>query len=223
MPPPSLPPFAELAADPDPPLDLLALAIAAEFRAVDAPAVLERLDDLGGELAAAVGAAPRSPAAELAACRRQLAERHGFLGSHERYDDPENSMLDLVLRRGRGLPILLSIVYIEAARRAGITLAGVGLPGHFVIGHFGADPPLLIDPFNGGAPLESPLGSSPLPRSRPHQIAGRMLNNLLGSYERRGQLGPALRAAELRLRLPAVDAQRELMAAELRALRARLN
>ena len=46
-------------------------------------------------------------------------------------------MLDLVLARRTGLPILLSVVYVEAARRAGIRLSGVGLPGHFVVGHFG--------------------------------------------------------------------------------------
>ena len=59
-------------------------------------------------------------------------------------------MLDLVLTRRRGLPILLSVVYVEVARRAGIQIAGVGLPGHFVVGHFGTDPPVLLDPFAGG-------------------------------------------------------------------------
>ena len=67
------------------------------------------------------------------------------------YDHPDNSMLDLVLTRRRGLPILLSVVYVEVARRAGIELAGVGLPGHFVVGHFGAEPAALLDPFAGGA------------------------------------------------------------------------
>src|SRR5450755_4022683 len=62
------------------------------------------------------------------ACGQLLGAAHGFAGNRERYDDPDNSMLDLVLARRRGLPILLSVVYIEVARRGGIPLAGVGLP-----------------------------------------------------------------------------------------------
>src|SRR5688572_25653920 len=132
---PELPPFRELAGSPEPPLDLLALALAAEFRDVDARAALDRLDALGSEIAAAVAATDGSPHAEARACVDVLAGAHGFTGDAERYDDPENSMLDRVLERRRGLPILLSVVYVEAARRADVPLVGVGLPGHFVVAH----------------------------------------------------------------------------------------
>ena len=162
--------FTTLAGDPGAPLDRLALALAAEFRPVDAGAALAALDALGADLAAAVPAGA-GPDAEVRACAEVLGERHGFRGDRERYDAPENSMLDLVLERRRGLPILLSAVYVEAARRAGIALAGVGLPGHFVVGHFGARPPLLLDPFAGGealpAPPASPAASGRGARTRP--------------------------------------------------------
>jgi regulator of sirC expression with transglutaminase-like and TPR domain len=130
-------------------------------------------------------------------------------------------MLDLVLARCRGLPILLSVVYVEAARRAGIELRGVGLPGHFVVGHFGADPPLLLDPFAGGGRIDA---RSPQIRPwRTHEIAMRMLNNLVAAYQRRGHLGSAILAATMRLALPAEQPERDVVQAELRALQARLN
>ena len=108
------------------------------------------LDALGADLSAAAQRTTRSPEEVTAACTEVLGGVHRFEGDRQHYDDPQNSMLDVVLERRRGLPILLSVVYIEAARRAGIALSGVGLPGHFVVGHFGADPPRLLDPFDGG-------------------------------------------------------------------------
>jgi regulator of sirC expression with transglutaminase-like and TPR domain len=132
-------------------------------------------------------------------------------------------MLDLVLERRTGLPILLSVVYVEAARRAGIALAGVGLPGHFVVGHFGAEPPILLDPFSRG---RISTGEARVAGVRPwgaHEIALRMLNNLIGSYAVRGDLAHAIHASELRLALPVDDTVRAALRAEVKALRARLN
>lgn len=224
-----LAPFAELASDPGPAIDVLALAMAAEFRAVDALAAIAMLDELGKELGEALAetadASNGSPREMAIACGQLLGGEHGFAGDRERYDDPDNSMLDIVLSRRRGLPILLSVVYVEVARRANIPLAGVGLPGHFVVGHFGSDPPVLIDPFGGGVALDAPA-PAPEMSVRPwhaHEIAWRMLNNLVASYERRGDLGRAIRAAQMRLMLPAGGAHRDVMATELRALQARLN
>ena len=216
----ALPDFATLAAQRSPALDELALALAAEFRAVDDARALLELDRLGAELAGAAGAGPDG---EAAACREILGERHGFAGERDRYYHPDNSMLDLVLERRRGLPILLSTVYVEAARRAGIPLAGVGLPGHYVVGHFGSDPPLLLDPFSGGAPISAEGPAELVRPSTAHETALRMLTNLVAAFTRRGELQPAIRAAELRLALPLAEAEREAVAAQLRSLRARLN
>jgi regulator of sirC expression with transglutaminase-like and TPR domain len=214
-----MPPFAELAATRDPPLDLLALALAAEFREVDEQRVLRALDGFSEEVAA-WGA--RTPLEQVTALSSVLGEAHGFAGDKEEYDHPDNSMLDLVVERRRGLPILLSVVYVEVARRARIPLAGVGLPGHFVVGHAGASPPLLLDPFNGGAAIEATPDAT-LPWTGSVDVAMRMLNNLVGSLHRRGDLGGAIRAAEMRLQLPAPDPLRDTLRAEARALRARLN
>ena len=219
-----LPSFAELVAAGDPPLDALALALAAEFRDVDAAAAFARLDALGADLAEALDAVPPLPEAEARACGAVLGVRHGFTGDAEDYDHPDNSMLDVVLERRRGLPILLSVVYVEVARRAGVALAGIGLPGHFLAGHVGASPPLLLDPFAGGALVEGDPPPDALLRPwRSTEVAMRMLNNLVAAHQRRGDLGAAIRAAGLRTVLPAPDAERTRLEAEHRALQARLN
>ena len=215
--------FSALASDAHAPLDALALALAAEFRPVDAGAAMDALDALGAELAIVASRGPGTPEADVETCATVLGGRHGYVGDRAEYDDPRNSMLDAVIERRRGLPIVLSVLYVEAARRAGIPLRGVGLPGHFVVGHFGADPPLLIDPFGGGARVGENV---PRVRLRPwtnHEIALRMLNNLVPAFERRGDIGAAIRAASMRLELPTAPALRETLELELKALRARLN
>ncbi len=218
-----LPGFAELAGAPDATLDVIALGLAAEFREVDAAAAIAELDALGEELAGTPGVAGGDPSAQAFACARLLGTERGFAGDREDYDHPDNSMLDTVLVRRRGLPILLSAIYVEVARRAGIALAGVGLPGHFVVGHFGVEPPLLVDPFAGGAAVQEPVPRALVRPWGAHETAMRMLNNLVGSYQRRGDLGSAIRAARMRMALPSGGPEREVLRAELRAIQARLN
>jgi regulator of sirC expression with transglutaminase-like and TPR domain len=84
----------------------------------------------------------------------------GFAGNREQYVDPRNSFLNDVIERRIGIPITLSVVYLDVGRRAGLPLAGVGFPGHFLVrcemprdrGREESGP-LVIDPFNGGALL----------------------------------------------------------------------
>jgi hypothetical protein len=218
-----MPSFAVLAAAPDAALDVLALALGAEFRDVDVAGAIARLDVLGAELSHAAGRTSGTPDALALACGQLLGVVHGFAGDRERYDHPDNSMLDVVLTRRRGLPILLSVVYVEVARRAGIPLAGVGLPGHFVVGHFGADPPLLFDPFAGGGAVEADVAQVFVRPWRAAEIAMRMLNNPVAAYQRRGDLGAAIRAASMRLALPAEGSLCDALRAELRAIKAGLN
>ncbi len=222
---PGMPSFAELAVMPDPPLDAIALALAAELGDVDRAAAMARLDRLGAKLSHAAGQTSGTPEALTLACGELLGVDQGFAGAREDYDDPASSMLDAVLATRRGLPILLSVVYVEVARRANIPLAGVGLPGHFVVGHFGADPPPLLDPFAGGGTVlvdVARFGALVRPW-RVHEIALRMLNNLVLVYQRRGDLGAAIRAASMRLALPVEGSLRDGLQAELRAIQARLN
>lgn len=214
--------FATLAAGEHPGLDELALAMAGEFGDVDAQNALDALDRLGEAIAAAVGGEAGDPRAEVDAVCSVLGQQRGFVGDRDDYDHPDNSMLDRVLARRTGLPILLSVVYVEAARRGGVELAGVGLPGHFVVGHFGAGGPLLLDPFAGGVRLDVG-GSADVSPWGAHQTALRMLNNLVGSYQRRHDLTRAIRAAEMRLELPLADGHAAAFTAQLQALRAVLN
>ena len=216
--------FKTLAEVPDPPLDELALALAAEFRTVDADGARAELDRLADELAELVGGA--SPHEQAEACRLVLGERHGFTGDRDEYDHPDNSMLDVVLERRRGLPILLSVVYVETARRAGFSLGGVGLPGHYVVAHFGAEPPLLLDPFSGGVSVAGVAPQVAEIYVRPwssHETGLRILNNLRGAYSARCDFSRAIRAAELRLLLPLDESTRTGLAADLRSLQAQFN
>jgi len=211
--------FRHVAAQPDARVEDLALALAGAFRPVDAEGALARLDALAAEVRDALPPAPR-PLDEVQALGDVLARRHDYAGDTETYDDPVNSWLDVVLERRRGLPITLSVLYVAVAHRAGIALAGFGLPGHFVAGHVATDPPLLVDPFRRGTPVAPP---GPVAPWTAHATALRMLNNLVAAFERRSDLANAILAAELRLLLPAPRPERAGLEVELRALRARLN
>jgi regulator of sirC expression with transglutaminase-like and TPR domain len=119
------------------------------------------LDTLCGLLGAVVE--PGLDAAEVLDGLDRLAEdcptdftgviQHLFVdgrlrGDTDTYHAPENSVLHHVLRRGRGMPITLSVVAIEVGRRVGVEVAGVALPGHFVVRL--ADTERFADPFGGG-------------------------------------------------------------------------
>lgn len=88
----------------------------------------------------------------LATCRvinRVLFHEFGFRGNAEDYEDPLNSFLHTVLRRRKGIPISLSILYILVAGRCGLELEPVALPGHFVVACFKRDV-FFVDPFERG-------------------------------------------------------------------------
>ncbi|MFG2286894.1 tetratricopeptide repeat protein [Streptomyces sp. NPDC048595] len=147
--------FAETARAEAPDLALLCLLIGAEAD----PGLDERgIDDVQIELDRLAGLLPYAPTGGPGAWARNLAEllgaRCGFGGSPADYRRLESSLLHEVVRRRRGLPILLSVVWMEVARRAGAPVYGVALPGHFVVGFgdpYGAH--VLADPFGGGRPL----------------------------------------------------------------------
>ncbi|MGZ5426193.1 MAG: transglutaminase family protein [Thermoanaerobaculia bacterium] len=83
---------------------------------------------------------------------RVLSEELGFAGDEDDYYDPRNVLLGPLLERRKGMPILLSVLWMEVGRRAGIPVAGIGLPGHFIV-RVGPPPGTLADPFAGGVPL----------------------------------------------------------------------
>ena len=118
-------------------LDLAAIEVArfAYPELVDAD-VLVQLDDLAAEVRGTTHLA----------LRRVISISHGIGGNVDDYDDPDNSYLNCVLASRRGIPISLSILWMEVGRRAGMEMQGVGLPGHFVVYAAGQ----LVDPFHYG-------------------------------------------------------------------------
>lgn len=170
------------------------------------------LDRLAGLLPYGVGDA-RSWAEALA---ELLGGACDFRGTPAEYQRLESSLLPQVLRRRRGLPILLSVIWIEVARRAGAPVYGVALPGHFVVGFGAAQDRVLADPFNGGRPLTgadaellvvgatgAPLDPSMLTPADPLAIVLRILNNIRAwAAARPEQSAVALWALDLSLLLP---------------------
>jgi len=134
-----------------------ALAIArVEYPSLDTAPYLALLDRMGDEASTRVGR-PDGPFEEtLRAFNEYFYDELGFSGNRERYDDPRNSFLNEVLNRRTGIPISLAVVYLEVARRAGIRLAGVNFPGHFLLRApqnvaRGTDDVTIVDPFHAGA------------------------------------------------------------------------
>ncbi len=142
----------------------------------------------------------------------------GFAGAPSDYAHLESSLLPDVLRRRRGLPILLSTVWTEVARRVGVPAYGVGLPGHFVVGVGDPDGTrVLVDPFTGGRLLPydrardiaAETGRSLRPEHlRPHDpidTIDRVLGNVRGWATTPERARHRLWAAELALLLPRHD------------------
>ncbi|KOU35839.1 transglutaminase-like domain-containing protein [Streptomyces sp. WM6378] len=153
----------------------------------------------------------------------------GFHGSPPDYQRLESSLLHEVLRRRRGLPILLSVVWIEVARRAGAPVYGVALPGHFVVGFGPRDDRVLADPFDAGRLLTgadaellvagatgAPLDESMLNPAAPLDVVLRILNNIRAWAAARPERSDvALWAVELSLLLPSHPARLRFERAQL--------
>ena len=123
--------FAEIARAPDARIDLAeaALIVAAEeYPDLDVRAYQGRLDDLARAAGERLRAAPGG-SGEVALLNHFLFVDEGFAGNRDEYYDPKNSFLNDVIDRRRGIPITLSIVYMEVARRVGIEIRGVGFRG----------------------------------------------------------------------------------------------
>jgi regulator of sirC expression with transglutaminase-like and TPR domain len=156
---------------------------------------LARLDELAAGARPAVLAEAGSHAQGLALAE-WLFEKQVFRGNTTNYDDPRNSYLNEVVDRRLGIPISLSVVFLEVAGRVGVTAHGVGMPGHFIVSVPGEDAPLLLDPFHGGRVLSLDDCAELVRRSAGHQafdpqwlvpadprdIVTRMLNNLRQFY-----------------------------------------
>lgn len=202
------------------PLDEAALLIAAcDHPPLDVVGQLARLDDIAGSC----------PSPTPDAIVRHLIHHVGLGGDVESYDAPDNSFVDRVLDRGAGLPITLAVITIEVARRLGVHLVGVGMPGHFLVGvspddPFGvprSTPERFVDMFGGGTFLDVDAARR-LYRSldsgsdrwddlwlRPvssRLILIRILNNLKGSFTRRRDLSGMQWVMQMRQAFPELAA-----------------
>jgi regulator of sirC expression with transglutaminase-like and TPR domain len=191
------------------PIDLAraALTIARlEYPQLGFAASLDTLDRIGERAAARLGPDAGAPLRTRVAALNQLVfDEEGFAGHRTPHDDFRNSCLNVVLERRIGIPITLALVYIEVARRAGLTVLGVGFPGHFLMRvpageHPGDARDLILDPFNGGAEIDAedcrallarhlglmnedvPMAPSLLRPCPPRHMLARMLNNLKRTY-----------------------------------------
>jgi regulator of sirC expression with transglutaminase-like and TPR domain len=195
-----------------------ALLVAAEEepRRCDVEGCLRLLGELGEGARARIERAAADPVeagarGAVEALNQYLFGELGFRGNEADYYDPRNSLLHHVLERRTGIPITLSIVYMEVGRRAGLSVEGVGLPGHFVVRAFepgGA--PVLVDPFNAKATDEEEcqqrldliyggrvtLGAEHLRAAGVREILARVLGNLKGVYAQAQMSGRALAAVE---------------------------
>ncbi len=151
------------------------------------------LDEMAGELSARLEG-KRSGLAILRSFADFLFDELGFTGNSLDYYDPDNSYVNRVLDRRAGIPITLSLVYLFLARRVGLAMEGIGLPGHFVVRLAGPEAELYVDAYDSGRVLSRAecarfvvsAGYEPRPEffapSSPRDILARMLRNLVHVY-----------------------------------------
>ncbi|MER5294840.1 transglutaminase-like domain-containing protein [Streptomyces pharetrae] len=213
--------FAEEARAERPDLSMLCLLLAAAGDAALDEAGIDAAQMELDRLAGLLPYRPGGPRAWAEATRDLLGGRLGFRGTAGDYRLLESSLLHEVLRRRRGLPILLSVVWMEVARRAGAPVYGVALPGHFVVGFGTAGERVLADPFDGGRVLTgmdaellvvgstgAPLDPSVLTPAAPGEVVLRILNNIRAWAAARPERSDvSLWAVELSLLLPSHPAR----------------
>ena len=164
------------------------------------------------------------PIAVIEELNRYLFEEEGFRGNSEDYYDPKNSFLNEVVDRRKGIPITLSILYMETAWRLDLPVVGVGLPGHFIVKYKTAAREILIDPYHRGTLLSEEDCQRTVDQIYQGKIAfhrglltsipktvilARMLNNLKGTYLRRKDFPRALAVVQ-RLMIIHPDSPTEL-------------
>lgn len=207
--------FAHVVNRPDMELDMAALLIGEWERPdIDIAHYTGILDEWASAAAKQVGSGPLGV---IHALNGLLFEELGFHPNQDDYYDPRNSFLADVLDRRTGIPITLSIVYMEVARRMGVTVRGVSFPGHFLVRYEAGSEWFILDPFRKGILLGqdaltellrrsvgegaelAPELLEPATRAR---ILIRVLSNLAGIYARQGDV---LRSIEVLERMLIIE------------------
>lgn len=199
--------FSELLSQEDDKIDLAraCLRIAEDaYPGLDVDGYIGEIDRLAKRLRARI-ALSAAPEERVVALNEFLYDDLGFSGNTENYYDPRNSYLNEVIDRRSGIPISLSILYMEIGRRIDLDLQGVSFPGHFLVRLRVRGGTLVLDPFSGGAPQSEdelrerlkrviprgatggiPVSDLPLDQflepAGNRQIIARVLRNLKGVY-----------------------------------------
>jgi regulator of sirC expression with transglutaminase-like and TPR domain len=193
----------------------------ADYPDLDIDVYVARIDQLAAEAQARLGS-EADVYRTLAVLNDVLFRQHGFRGNRDNYFDPRNSFLNEVLDRRTGIPISLSVLYIEVAQKIALPLQGVGFPGHFLVKYTAVNEEIVIDPFNQGEirsrkHLQTMLNRlyggkvsfDPefLAAKSKKQILMRMLNNLQLIYLRENDLIKGLSIVERLLILDPASAE----------------
>jgi regulator of sirC expression with transglutaminase-like and TPR domain len=195
-------------------LDEAALLIAASLQpGLDEIEWLAALDVLAGDC----------PTPTAAGVARYLFDTLGFTGNESSYYDWRNSCLDRVIATRVGIPITLSVLMIEVARRVGVRLVGVGMPAHFLVG-VADDPDSFYDPFHGPDRLDRRAAAALFQRvtgggatwnddfltaTSHRDIVIRMLNNLRALFARRSDVVRLGIVMAMRAQVPELAATEE--------------
>lgn len=202
--------FARLVEQPSFDLAEGALLLATDaYPDLDVRAYLDRIDAMAATIRARI-AADAFAEQRIMALNHHLFVEIGLTGAVDDYYDPRNSYLNDVIDRKRGIPITLSVLYLEVGRRVGLPMEGVSFPGHFLVKIRVRRGQLVLDPFAGGVPvsedelrarLQRVLGKSGPPiatiepyleRASPRDILARMLRNLKSIHVKANRFEAAL-------------------------------
>jgi regulator of sirC expression with transglutaminase-like and TPR domain len=189
------------------PLDRAALTLALdEYPELNIHSYLRKLDTMAARAEVLVGV-DRTPINVIESINEVLFVQEGLRGNDEDFYDPRNSFVNEVLDRRLGIPISLSVIYIEVAKRISFPIEGVGFPGYFLVKHAAGDRETIIDPFNVGRILtlkecqelldkthDSGVEITPslLAAMDKRSIVTRMLYNLKGIYTQKEQYQKAI-------------------------------
>lgn len=210
---PALEEFAREVNQPDAAINLARASLVMgqfEYPHLDVSGYLDRIDRLAESASRAIKSAD-VPALALGVAQF-LFDTLGFTGNARNYTDPRNSFLNEVLERRLGIPISLSVLYLEVAQRTGVNAEGVGLPGHFIVRVVLDNGQVIyLDPFHGGALLSEedcrervrsitdgklPFHEAFLNPVGVRYILVRMLNNLKNFYASANDFARAAKVVE---------------------------
>jgi regulator of sirC expression with transglutaminase-like and TPR domain len=149
--------FVELAALPDPQVDLVEASLVIALEDQPGLSITDYLADVRAWSTTIEQRLDGSRDIEriVESINKLLFDEEGFQGADEDYYDPRSALVSEMLDKHAGLPITLSILYLEISRRIGVEAVGVSLPGRFLVKFSGAFGQIVVDPFDGGRVLST--------------------------------------------------------------------